>query len=192
MFGPGGAKPARFVNDHGFNRSRLWRLHNISLVINSRWRNPNQVCPSQAQNSSLPQAIFAYKKLCMGAGIPEDVAQFVLDNIESVAQLEALLLLRSKAEAQWSVADLARRLYIDEKQTAEVAKRLLAQHLVVAIGDPAVYQYRPSSKELEETVDRLAQLYSKQLVPVTNLIHSKPKSRVQEFAEAFKFTKEED
>jgi hypothetical protein len=41
-------------------------------------------------------------------------------------------------------------------------------------------------------VDRLAELYSKYLIPVTHLIHSKPQTRVREFADAFKLRKEED
>jgi hypothetical protein len=39
--------------------------------------------------------------------------------------------------------------------------------------------------------DLLADVYARYLVPVTNLIHAKPKSRVQEFADAFKLRKDE-
>jgi hypothetical protein len=38
---------------------------------------------------------------------------------------------------------------------------------------------------------RAVELYSRQLVPVTHLIHSKPRpARVQEFAEAFRLRKD--
>jgi hypothetical protein len=127
-----------------------------------------------------------------GSSIPDDVARFVLESVDSVAQLEALLLLRSSPEERWSAQALAARLYIDEKQTARILSDISKQSLaLVFIGDPPVYQYQPGSIQLRQVVDRVAEIYAKQLVPITNLIHSKPKTRVQEFADAFKFRKDE-
>ena len=124
--------------------------------------------------------------------IPVDIAQFIIEKIDSVAQLEALLLLRNSPGEQWSVQALARRLYIEEKQTAELLACVCAQGFAMAIaGEPPRYQYQPNSTELREMVDRVAEIYSKHLLPVTNLIHSKPKTRVQEFADAFKFRKDD-
>jgi hypothetical protein len=53
-------------------------------------------------------------------GIPEDVGQFIIEKIDSVAQLEALLLLRSSPEEKWSVRALSSRLYIDEQKATVV------------------------------------------------------------------------
>ena len=39
-------------------------------------------------------------------------------------------------------------------------------------------------------VERVAVLYRQCLIPITNLIHSKAKSRMQEFADAFKIRKD--
>lgn len=123
--------------------------------------------------------------------IPDDISQFVIEKIESVAQLEALLLLRNHADTDWSVQALAARLYISEEQTAGVLAVLLAQGFVsVDSKDPSVYRYRPNSTDLQALLDRLAEIYAKHLVPVTNLIHSKPKSRIQEFADAFRLRKD--
>ena len=115
----------------------------------------------------------------------------ILEKIESVAQLEALLLLRNTPDTDWSVQALAARLYISEEQTAGVLVVLRAQGFVSADAkDPSLYRYRPNSKELKGMLDRLAEIYARHLVPVTNLIHSKPKSRIQEFADAFKLRKD--
>ena len=123
--------------------------------------------------------------------IPEDISQFVIEKIESVAQLEALLLLRNTPDTGWSLQALAARLYISEEQTAGVLVVLRAQGFVSADAkDPSLYRYRPNSKELKVMLDRLAEIYARHLVPVTNLIHSKPKSRIQEFADAFKLRKD--
>lgn len=125
--------------------------------------------------------------------IPGDVEQFILKHIESVAQLEALLLLRSDSNVGWNAGELSKRLYISEKETAEVLSRLHADGFVVAkTRKPTAYGYEPNTPELRQMVDRVAEIYAKYLVPVTKLIHSKPKTRVQEFADAFKLRKEEE
>jgi hypothetical protein len=124
--------------------------------------------------------------------IPGDVEEFIRKRIDSVAQLEALLLTRSDPEAEWSVGMLAKRLYTSEVQAIESVEALYSDGLLIRrAGPPVLYQYQPGSIELRELVDRVAEAYAKHLVPITNLIHSKPKTRVQEFADAFKWRKEE-
>jgi hypothetical protein len=123
--------------------------------------------------------------------IPDDVAQFILDKIDSVAQMEALLLLRSDPREEWNLVSLAKRLYISEADTADILTRLCSDGFVASITtEPPLYRYQPSSTDLRVMVDRMAEVYSKHLVPVTNLIHTKPKTRVQEFADAFRLRKD--
>lgn len=124
--------------------------------------------------------------------IPEDVKKFILFKIDSIAQMEALLLLRENAQEKWDTATVARRLYISEQETADVLAQLWSQgFLAVNSGAPPLYQYSPTSPELGQMVDRMAEVYARHLVPVTNLIHSKPRTRIQEFADAFKLRKDE-
>jgi len=123
--------------------------------------------------------------------IPEDVAQFILQHIDSVAEMEAILLLRENPAQEWTVEELAKRLYTSKEQTAGVVASLCAHGIFVAIlTGPPRYRYEPKSNELNQMIDRVAEVYSKHLVPVTNLIHSKPATRVQEFADAFKLRKD--
>ncbi|HVO95260.1 MAG TPA: hypothetical protein VMT22_20560 [Terriglobales bacterium] len=124
--------------------------------------------------------------------IPEEVARFVLDNIYSVAHLEALLLLHSNPDQAWSASRLAARLYISEEQTAELLLALRAQGLIAEKAQqPGSFEYKPASTDLDLMIKRLAQIHAKHLVPITNLIHSKPKPRIQEFADAFRLRKGE-
>ena len=69
--------------------------------------------------------------------------------------------------------------------------RLHADGFVASAGeeDP-VYRYQPHTAHLQQMIDSLAEFYGKHLVPITNLIHSKPKNRVQEFADAFRLRKD--
>jgi hypothetical protein len=124
--------------------------------------------------------------------IPDDVAQFILNQIDSIAQLEALLLLRREPQEKWSAKTLAQRLYTTESETLAALERLCAAGLVIALGsEHVIYRYEPMSQELRALIDRAADVYSKHLVPITNLIHSKPKTRVQEFADAFRIRKDD-
>ncbi|HYJ17186.1 MAG TPA: hypothetical protein VE170_16965 [Candidatus Limnocylindria bacterium] len=123
--------------------------------------------------------------------IPEEVKQFIFEKIDSVAEMEALLLLRSNPEASWSIASLAKRLYIDEGQTAKIVDHLCREGLLtISSNEQASYRYEPKSVELQNSVDRVAEMYTKHLVPISTLIHSKPRVRAQEFADAFRLRKD--
>lgn len=124
--------------------------------------------------------------------IPPDLQQFILQNIDSIAQMEGLLLLRADRDREWTAESIAQRLY-----TTRHAGELLLAHLF-AIGmlarpeehSPPRYKYRPATPELEQMVERLVDVYARCLLPVTHLIHSKQKNRIQEFADAFLIRKE--
>jgi hypothetical protein len=124
--------------------------------------------------------------------IPEDVRRFLLRRIDSIAHLEALLLLRDNADTEWSVAGVAARLYLEPEEVVSLLSRLCDDGLAVSTeGTDPQYRYRPSSAEFSAIVDRVAQEYAKHLVPITKLIHEKPRLRVQEFADAFKLRKKD-
>ncbi len=124
--------------------------------------------------------------------IPIEIKQFILKSIDSIAQLEALLLLRNNPLEEWDAGKVARRLYISEQETTILLGRLCDEGFIVAKSDQTLrYQYQPRTTELMQMVNQLAEIYAKQLVPVTNLIHSKPRTRIQEFADAFKLRKDD-
>jgi hypothetical protein len=123
---------------------------------------------------------------------PDDVTAFLLTHIDSIAQLEALLLLRAEPRRAWNPEALAKRLYIAPQETAAVLDRLCTAGLVVC-SDPVLheYQYHPQSHALAQLVDHVAELYARYLIPVTQLIHAKRQTSIQEFADAFKLRKVE-
>jgi hypothetical protein len=124
--------------------------------------------------------------------IPDDVQAFLLQRIDSIAQLEALLLLRNNPMLTWDAEALAKRLYTTGQETTAILHHLQANGLLVAAEQSSgVYQYQPASPDLAHMVDRVAELYARYLIPITQLIHTKPLTRVQEFADAFKLKKDE-
>jgi hypothetical protein len=125
--------------------------------------------------------------------IPEDIRRFVLTSIASVPHLEALLLLRSAEEEFWSDARLAQRLYIADKTAHMLMADLCRAGMIEALeheDHSFSYRYQPASGALRLTIDATADLYARQLVEITNLIHSKLDRKAQQFADAFKWRKE--
>lgn len=119
--------------------------------------------------------------------IPAEVREFILGCIDSIAQLEALLLLRKAPQQDWNVPDLARRLYIGEAEAATVLSGLVACELAEA--DGTAFRFHVRDAQHQQLVDGLALAYSRYLVPVTALVHDKSQS-IRKFADAFKFRKD--
>jgi len=121
--------------------------------------------------------------------VPEDLRRFILTSIPSVPALEALLLLKGEAGRGWSLAEIARRLYMTEGAARETL-RALCESGMAAANAPDVYRFMPSSEELRALVDRLADAYARDLIGVTALIHSRMGKSAQAFADAFKLRKD--
>ncbi len=119
--------------------------------------------------------------------IPEDLRDFILKQIDLIAHLEALLLLRSNAGQDWTAAACGERLYLSESEAGAILGSLAESGFLSKSEDR--YQFSCKTTELEEMVVRLAELYREKLIPVTNLIHSN-QNRVREFADAFKLRKD--
>lgn len=127
-----------------------------------------------------------------GADLPEDVRRFILTSVPSVPYLEAILLLRADPEVLWDVPRMAARLYVAERQSAEVLTALAAAGIALSEdqGEIALFRYAPATAELRDLLDALAQAYSTHLVGVTHLIHSRTENRAQQFAKAFRLRKD--
>ena len=119
--------------------------------------------------------------------IPADVREFVLQHIDSIAHLEALLLLMRQPEERWSAGRVAGHLYLELAQAEEVLAQLCAQNLLDCRDD--VYWFDVKWPGQKQVIERLATLYAQHLIPITNLVHAKP-SGARAFAAAFKLRRE--
>ena len=125
--------------------------------------------------------------------IADIVRDFITSNIDSITELEALLLIRREPQLKWTAADLAERLYTSPEQVEEAIENLTLRGLsCIKRGKPVTYYYQPSTPELDRLVGEVADTYSKYLIEVTNLIHSKPQMKVQQFADAFRLRNRRD
>lgn len=122
-----------------------------------------------------------------GGPIPDDVRRFIIEHIDSVPALEALLLMRRIPDKKWTVAMLAAALYMEPRRVAALLADLSHRGLCGSQPDSeTMYFWRPATAELGEGLNRVAETYARHLVPVTNLIHSKPRASVRGFSDAFR------
>jgi hypothetical protein len=111
----------------------------------------------------------------VSARLPDAVRRFVNSRIDSVAELEGLLLVRSSPEQRWDARELAGRLYVREHEASVVLEALHRQTLMVRHGH--AYYYRPASDTMHLDVEALAAAYPRFLIPITELIHAKSRAQ---------------
>ena len=126
-----------------------------------------------------------------GGELTDEVRRFILTSVPSLPYLEAVLLLRTEPGSGWDAQRVARRLYVSDRQAAELLAQIGAAGIAsVDEGTPDVYRYRPNTAELGARVDALAEAYATHLLAVTELIHSRLDKRAHQFADAFRLRKD--
>lgn len=126
-------------------------------------------------------------------GIPDDVVAFLAQSIDSVEQLEVLLLLHQNPATAWTAESVARHLYREPTSVGRRLGVLRLLGLLQASDDPEpTFRYAPRSEAIDATVGRLAEAYAGRRVTVLGLLASKPMDHVRAFADAFRLRREEE
>jgi hypothetical protein len=115
----------------------------------------------------------------------DDVLQFISSRIDTVPELEALLLFWEQRPTTLTVKQLASRLYVPRGVGATVIRALERRKFVMRIADGSQYAYDAAWEPESEFMARVAETYRRHLIRVTRLIHSKAPTAVLEFARAF-------
>lgn len=126
----------------------------------------------------------------MPLNLPAGVAEFISARIDTVPELEALVLLHENAPGAWTVEALAARLYLAEEDARQVLAALERKGLAArAPGAPDRFALRASPEEVA-TVQEVVDTYRRRVTAVAQLIHSKASVGVREFARAFRIKKD--
>jgi len=120
-------------------------------------------------------------------GLPSDVDSFISACIDSVEQVEILLLLSATHERAWTIDELSEHL---RSSTRSVGLRLasLEWHQLVR-RDGSAFRYAASPSD-DARVRRLAQLYDERRSAVIDRIFTVPRDPMQFFADAFRLKEE--
>jgi hypothetical protein len=119
--------------------------------------------------------------------VRSQVDEFVLEQIESIPHLEALLLLWNNRSKQWSLEQMANALYISKEATHTILVDLIQRGFIK--DDSGIYSYNSDFKH-DNLIQELDKTYRRELLRITRMIHSKAPPSVREFARAFRFKKD--
>ncbi len=118
------------------------------------------------------------------------VLKFIADKIDTVAELETLLILSDDEQRLWSAQDIAARLYTQPANASRVLESLARRELIAVEGEPPQYRFNPAHSDDRKAFAEVAEAYRRNIVAITTFIHSKASTSVKEFARAFDLKKD--
>lgn len=122
-----------------------------------------------------------------------DVYDYILEKIDAVPHLEAIILLWNSRPVAWMAEELASRLYLSNEKATAILNDLARQQLVQQIsGSPPKYSYLPRNEEQDEWMFKVDTAYRRELVRISTMLHSKASPSIREFARAFRIKKDRE
>jgi hypothetical protein len=124
-------------------------------------------------------------------GLASEIAAFLDAHIDSIPQMEILMLLHDGRTQAWPADVIAARIYQPVAAVLPLLRGLQAHGLVTLheSAETPLYRYddRPETRQVMLDV---AAAYRSQLIEVTRFVHAKASRSVLEFARAFDFKKD--
>ncbi|HUK46019.1 MAG TPA: hypothetical protein VLW06_00440 [Terriglobales bacterium] len=121
-----------------------------------------------------------------------EVDQFILEQIDSVPHLEALLLIWRTRPKSWSINEMAKSLYVPAELAENILRDLAQRNLIEEVTkSPREYHYL-SSRDQDRLIALVDTTYRRELIRISRMIHARAPSALREFARAFRFTREKD
>lgn len=118
--------------------------------------------------------------------ISQELKTFIKEQIQSVFNLEVLLLLHREHSRSFTSEEIANELGIEIDVVQHLSDLISANLLVTTSAGISKYYYAPGNRELASLVDQLAVAYSKKRVPILSLILAEHPDKIRGFAEAFR------
>lgn len=121
------------------------------------------------------------------ADLPDTIQAFLRHFIDSVEQLEILLLLRARGHA-WTADTVTREISTSIESATARLESLTRSGLLAktARDDGAHYRYAPSDPSAGRSVDQLAEIYPRRRVAIITFIFSPPDESLRDFSDAFR------
>jgi hypothetical protein len=119
------------------------------------------------------------------------VLKFIAEKVDTVAELETLLILSDDEQRQWTAHEIAARLYTQPANALRVLEALSRRELVASEGTPSQFRFGPVRSDDRKTFAEVAEAYRRNLVAITTFIHAKASNSVKEFARAFDLKKDQ-
>lgn len=124
-----------------------------------------------------------------GSPTPE-VDRFVVEFIDSVPHLEALLLLWRSRPRRWSMSELAKSLYLQPRQAESIAQDLSRAGFLSAA--PEGFWYAGDGGEQDRLIGAVDTTYRRETVRLSTLLHARGSRALRDFAQSFQLKKRKE
>jgi predicted ArsR family transcriptional regulator len=119
------------------------------------------------------------------------VERFILVQIDSVPQLEALLLLFNSRPKTWSADEMGKALYLRTEAASKILDSLVQRNLIAPVPRASgMFFYNPDDENRNQLVEDVDAVYRKEVVHISSIIHSKAPAGLRDFARAFRLKKD--
>jgi hypothetical protein len=167
---------------------QLGNAHQRILVRNPLW----PVRTSSAASLYRARDIRGRQVTCGGV-LPPAVRRFIEARIDSIEQLEIVLLLYRYPERSWTARDIADTLRLSPRAAARDLEMLARRNLLdVRLGDTVRYRYAPAVPELAAAARAVAECYRDKRTEIVALVAARGRRSLRDFADAFRITKDRD
>lgn len=121
--------------------------------------------------------------------LPDEVSRFIISFIDSVEQLNVLLLLYRDPSREWSAAEITSELRSTE---GSIGRRLEDLYSRQVLDVPKAFRHTYTVREdLRGAVAQLEVAYRERPLRIIELIYSQPPMALRVFADAFRIRKDE-
>jgi hypothetical protein len=120
--------------------------------------------------------------------LDQEVSGFILNHVDSVEQLEILIMLRESAPRIWTIEEICHSLHSTKSSVELRVKGLCAKGFLECSATAA--GYKKQSNESERIIQNVIDTYKHKKTRTIELIFSKPHPNLIGFANAFKLRKD--
>lgn len=125
------------------------------------------------------------------SGFSDELDKFIATEINSLEQLEILLLLSGNPHKWWTAQGVYEVIKSSPQSVQERLNEMQERGILRKETDSEVrYQFGPTEGTIWRTINELREAYKERSVKVVQAIYSKPPDAVQEFAKAFRVRKD--
>ena len=120
------------------------------------------------------------------------VDRFIIEQIDTVPHLEALLLLFNTQPRAWSTEEMANSLYVRADIAIRILDSLLQRNLIARDSKSPDVFYSAADENRNRLLEAVDAIYRKEVVRVSSMIHSKGSAGVRDFARAFRIKRDNE
>jgi hypothetical protein len=125
--------------------------------------------------------------------VPIPVARFIATHVQTLEQLEVLLLMMHSPDRWWDAHAIAGAVGILEDTARRILDRLAARNLLaIRITGDVRYQFQPGESSLAEAARLTADTYRTNRLGVLQLVTEARRRSLRAFADAFRIRDDDD